>query len=226
MTLSIILGYGFHPCDLGSGKYPDGMIPPQRLSTREVAKSAVRAELVQVAREQFLRSGFDEVTISDLAEAAGVSRSTFLRYVGSKEDAVLGPVDVQGEDLAATLAARPPGEGPWTALRATLGPLIANSRADPAWAFALARLINETPSLLAGTKERQRILRKHLVPVLMARGQHRLSEVQASMLTSAALDCINIANEIWVARGGQTPIDDLVDDAFDTFETSAPAKTR
>jgi AcrR family transcriptional regulator len=183
-----------------------------------VARSALRAELVQVAVEQFLKSGFDEVTVTDLAEAAGVSRSTFLRYVGSKEDAVLGLVEVQGQDLAAALEARPAGEPPWTALRRTLGPLIGRSRTDPAGAYEVARLINETPSLRAGLMQRQRVIRHQLVPVLIARGQPRLPEVQASMLASAALDCINIANELWVASGGKLRFDQLVTDAFDTFE--------
>ncbi|MFI7294871.1 TetR/AcrR family transcriptional regulator [Streptomyces sp. NPDC050121] len=41
----------------------------------------------------FRREGFEKVTVNDLAAAAGVSRSTFLRYFGSKEDAVLSAVD-------------------------------------------------------------------------------------------------------------------------------------
>lgn len=183
-----------------------------------MARSALRAELVQVAVEQFLKSGFDEVTVTDLAEMAGVSRSTFLRYVGSKEDAVLGLVEVQGQELAAALEARPADELPWTALRRTLGPLIGRSRTDPAGAYEVARLINETPSLRAGLMQRQRVVRHQLVPVLIARGRPRLSEVQASMLASAALDCINIANELWVASGGKLRFDQLVSDAFDTFE--------
>jgi AcrR family transcriptional regulator len=193
---------------------------------RDVAKSAVRAELVQVAREQILKSGFDEVTISDLAEAAGVSRSTFLRYVGSKEDAVLGLLDVQGPELAAALAARPPDESHWTALRRTLAPLTANSRTDPAGSYQLARLINETPSLTTAMMQRQRVMRQHLVPVLIARGRPRLSQVQAAMLASAAMNAINIANEAWVADGGKLPVDELLADAFDTFGIPDPEHAR
>jgi AcrR family transcriptional regulator len=201
-----------------SGRYPELVSSPRIQSNRDVARSALRAELVRVTVEQFLESGFDEVTVSDLAEAAGVSRSTFLRYVGSKEDAVLGLFDVQGQELAAALEARPAAERPWAALRRTLGPLTGKSRTDPARAFEVARLINQTPSLLAGLMQRQRVVRQQLVPVLIARGQPRLSAVQASVLASAALDCINIANELWVASGGTLRFDELVDDAFDTFE--------
>jgi hypothetical protein len=44
------------------------------------------------------------------------------------------------------------------------------------------------------------------------------------MLTSAALGSITIANEIWVASGGKLRFDELVDEAFDTFEPSDPGR--
>ncbi|WP_256966377.1 TetR/AcrR family transcriptional regulator, partial [Streptomyces griseiscabiei] len=77
-----------------------------RANTRDIARAAVRAELAQVAFELFLRDGFDKVTLDDLASAAGVSRSTFLRYFGTKEDAVLGAFDAHGTWVADALRAR------------------------------------------------------------------------------------------------------------------------
>lgn len=76
-------------------------------TTRGIARAAVRAELAQVAFDLFRRNGFDKVTLDDLASAAGISRSTFLRYFRTKEDAVLGGFDAQGEKLAAALRDRP-----------------------------------------------------------------------------------------------------------------------
>ncbi|WP_329025679.1 TetR/AcrR family transcriptional regulator [Streptomyces sp. NBC_00690] len=56
------------------------------------------------------RSGFDKVTLDDLASAAGVSRSTFLRQSRSKEETALGAFDAQGEKLAAVVRDRPAAE--------------------------------------------------------------------------------------------------------------------
>ena len=81
-----------------------------RTGTREIARAAVRAELARVAFGLFRQQGFDNVTLSDLAAAAGVSRSTFLRYFGSKEEAVLSAFDAQGDQVADTLRARPADE--------------------------------------------------------------------------------------------------------------------
>ncbi|UIX30439.1 TetR/AcrR family transcriptional regulator [Streptomyces sp. GQFP] len=43
-------------------------------------RTGITAELAQVVFELFRSEGFGKVTVNDLAAAAGVSRSTFLRY--------------------------------------------------------------------------------------------------------------------------------------------------
>ncbi|UUU29794.1 TetR/AcrR family transcriptional regulator [Streptomyces sp. CA-210063] len=88
-----------------------------RAKTRAIARTAIRAELAQVALDLFLREGFDKVTPDDLAAAAGVSRTTFRRYFGSKEEAVLSVLDAHGRQVADAVRARPADEGDWTALR-------------------------------------------------------------------------------------------------------------
>jgi AcrR family transcriptional regulator len=75
-----------------------------------IARTAVRAQLAQVALDLFGSEGFDRVTVNDLAAATGVSRSTFLRYFASKEEAVLAAFDEQGERVADALRARPGDE--------------------------------------------------------------------------------------------------------------------
>ncbi|WP_225858877.1 TetR family transcriptional regulator [Streptomyces albicerus] len=95
-----------------------------RTSTRDIARAAIRAELAQVAFELFRRQGFDKVTFDGLAKAAGVSRSTFLRYFGTKEDAVLCARSLEKQNgwrpaIAQALTERTDPSRP-----ATLGPLV------------------------------------------------------------------------------------------------------
>ena len=110
-----------------------------RTNTRDIARAAVRAELAQVAFELFRSEGFDKVTLDDLAAAAGVSRSTVLRYFGTKED----------RKVADALRARPADEDDWTALRHALDAVIGRYHEDPAGALATTRLVYDTPSLRA-----------------------------------------------------------------------------
>ncbi len=52
-----------------------------------------RAELEQVALGLFIRNGFTETTLDDIAAAAGIARRTFFGYFSSKNDVVWGDFD-------------------------------------------------------------------------------------------------------------------------------------
>ncbi|MFE2937619.1 TetR family transcriptional regulator [Streptomyces sp. NPDC059255] len=186
-----------------------------RTTTRDIARAAVRSELAQVAYGLIRREGFDQVTVSDLAAAAGVSRSTFLRYFGTKEDAVLGAVEAQGGQLADALRARPSGEDDWTALRRSLDVLMESYRRDPAEALATARLIMGTPALCSRQREKQHRWRPLLVRALAERTDPpRPVAVALSVKAGAALECLDIALDHWIASDGHLDLVGLLDEAF------------
>jgi AcrR family transcriptional regulator len=186
-----------------------------RASTRDIARAAVRAQLSKVAFELFLQKGFEEVTVTDLAVATGVSRSTFLRYFTTKEEAVLAVLDMQGERIAEAIGSRPAGEDDWTALRRALDAVTENYRQEPAQVLTMTRLIRTTPALCAWHLEKQLGWRPALVAALAARPrQPRPAPIALSVMAAAALDCLNIAVDRWFASGGEDDLDDLLDQAF------------
>ncbi|WP_405616592.1 TetR family transcriptional regulator [Streptomyces sp. NBC_00076] len=189
-----------------------------RSRTRDIAKAAVRAELAQVAFELFHRDGFDKVTLDDLAAAAGVSRSTFLRYFGTKEDAVLAAFDGQDRRTADALRARPAGEDDWTALRRALDSLIERYHQDPAGALATTRLVRDTPALCARHLEKQHSWRPALAEALAERaGTPGAATLGHTVRAAAALDCLNVAIDHWTASDGHLDLVALLDEAFATF---------
>lgn len=192
------------------------MTGPARGGTRAIARAAVRAQLAQIAVDLFTSDGFDQVTINDLAAAAGVSRSTVLRYFTTKEDAVLGSVDAQGDLLAEALRARPAGEDDWTALRRTLDAVTGRYLADPAGALAFSRLVLDTPALCAKSLEKQAGWRPRLAAALAER--HGTGGdpggLRPQVLAAAAIDCFNIAVSRWTETGGAVELAALVDEAF------------
>jgi mycofactocin system transcriptional regulator len=52
-----------------------------------------RGELEQIALDLFIRNGFVETTLDDIAAAAGIARRTFFSYYSSKNDVVWGDFD-------------------------------------------------------------------------------------------------------------------------------------
>ncbi|GAA2471658.1 TetR family transcriptional regulator [Streptomyces longisporus] len=185
-----------------------------RTNTRDIARAAVRAELAQVAFELFRREGFDKVTLDDLAAAAGVSRSTFLRYFGTKEDAVLGAFEGQDRRVADALRARPADEDQWTALRHALDTVIERYHMDPAGSLETLRLVRETPALCARQLEKQHSWRPALAQALAERAGSEEPTLAQSVRAAAALDCLNVALDHWLASDGRLDLVALLDEAF------------
>jgi mycofactocin system transcriptional regulator len=52
-----------------------------------------RLEIEQIALDLFIRNGFTETTLDDIAAAAGIARRTFFGYYSSKNDVVWGDFD-------------------------------------------------------------------------------------------------------------------------------------
>lgn len=52
-----------------------------------------RVELERIALDLFIRNGFAETTLDDIAAAAGIARRTFFGYYASKNDVVWGEFD-------------------------------------------------------------------------------------------------------------------------------------
>lgn len=68
-----------------------------------------RAELEQIALGLFVRHGFNETTLDDIAAAAGIARRTFFGYFSSKNDVVWGDFDALLRAMEEWLAAAPAG---------------------------------------------------------------------------------------------------------------------
>lgn len=192
-------------------------------STRDIARAAVRARLAQVAVELFRREGFDQVTANEIAAAAGVSRSTFLRYFRTKEEAVLSAFEENCEAAADALRARPAQEDDWTALRHAMDALTRPYFENMADSLALARLIDESAALRARRLEMLSGWQAVLAGILAERAS-RPGEVSlgSRVAAAAAMACLNITVEQWTAADGTLDLSDLLDEAFATLSLGAP----
>ena len=124
---------------------------------RERKKRLMHQQLSDTATRMFLERGFDEVRVSEIAEACGVSEKTVFNYFPTKESLILDRLDATVASLRSGLA--DPGLSPVEAalriLDAELGAMTSwlAAQDDPARAAASIRrfgaLIQATPSLRA-----------------------------------------------------------------------------
>src|ERR1700744_5083192 len=101
------------------------------LDLRSRTRENVRAQIAEVAFNVFAERGFDSVTATEVAEAAGISRASFFRYFESKEDAVFVAQEEMGVKIAEALLERPAGEDAWTALRRAFDAAVSAYQQSP-----------------------------------------------------------------------------------------------
>ncbi|QWF78242.1 TetR/AcrR family transcriptional regulator [Amycolatopsis sp. CA-230715] len=156
---------------------------------RERKKRETRRHISDVATGLFVRHGFEQVTIADVAEAAEVSKKTVSNYFPRKEDLFF---DRQEDILLAisdALRSRPDGESMSGALRRYQHRLL-TERHPTAWVFAGVEgflwVIRQSPALSARWLELDHEVEDLIREVLLEEGTDRVrARIAAGLLTSA-----------------------------------------
>lgn len=105
----------------------------------------LRTGVVAAALELFDTQGFDQTSVEQIAKAAGVSRSTFFRQFGGKEDVVFADHEALLERLRAFLAEG--HDDPWGAVCAASESVFSHFAHDPELARRRYRIVREVPVL-------------------------------------------------------------------------------
>ncbi|WP_329005338.1 TetR/AcrR family transcriptional regulator [Kribbella sp. NBC_00709] len=121
---------------------------------RERKKALARRQISDVATRLFLERGYDEVTIADVAEAAGVAKMTVTNYFSRKEDLVFDQHAELVSHAARAISARAQGQSALAALRDAY--FAALERQDASVGLAgegFVEMITGSPALLARLRE-------------------------------------------------------------------------
>ena len=151
-------------------------IPGAAESLKLRKQQVVRTALNNAAVELFLARGFENVTVEEIARAAGVSRRTFFRYYESKEDVLAEHSERLGDLLLAELATRPPEEPPLLAIRNALVPAVRTALAE-------RQLFRDAIRLLRGNSPLRRAMMEH-----RTRLEERIAALMAKRMSAAPGD--------------------------------------
>lgn len=188
-----------------------------RASLRERTRAAMRAEVAEIAFRLFTEQGFDKTTVEQIAAEAGLSRTTFFRYFGTKEEVVLGKMAEVGHQVAAALAARPDDERPWESLRRAFDVITQTDPGDPDRSRNLIRLLNDACVLMTRHWDKTEGWQSMLVPEISRRlggGSTPGNDLCAWALAASAIACLNAAIDTWTAGDGEAPLSALLDQAM------------
>jgi AcrR family transcriptional regulator len=196
---------------------------------RERKKLRTRAQLTEAALRLFSERGFDATTIEDIVEEVEVSPRTFFRYFDSKEDVVIGFFDDLGKELRAMLAARPPEESPFTAIRRALGSLVDLYTAQADRVIAAKRLAHDTPAIRARLLDKHARWENGVAEELAARlGADLDDDPRPRLIAAVALAAFSTAVTKWVDSSGRQDLPALLDGALEAVATGldrSPART-
>jgi AcrR family transcriptional regulator len=187
---------------------------------RERKKARTRAAIQRHALRLFREQGYDETTVSQIAESAEVSESTFFRYFPSKEDVVLW--DEFDPRVADVFRAQPPGVSPIqavrTAVREVLGQLGPEQQAE---------LRERMDLMLAVPDLRTNLLEQIASPMLMfsqmlAERTGRRPDDPAVRAFVGAVMGISIATMFTYAENPNAEMGTLLDQALGYLEAGLP----
>lgn len=186
---------------------------------RERSRRAVQREIAEVALGLFVERGYDATTTEDIAAAAGMSQRTVYRYFATKDEILIGKVDLVVGDMLDALHARPADEDVWTSLRRTFD--VFGVPYHPGYAAAIVRLVFDTPTLLAAYLQKLQRAQDAVVAALLQRADrhatpYALDDPAPRSLTAAAFGCLVAAHYSWLASGPTGPFDDAIDRAMTT----------
>jgi TetR/AcrR family transcriptional regulator, regulator of mycofactocin system len=200
--------------------------PPDRPPADRVARtgrkpSTSHARLEQHALRLFAERGFDEVSVDDIAAAAGISRRTFFRYYKSKNDAVWGDFDNGLHRMRSALAACGDRTPMMDALRRTIVDFNRLDAAQVPWHRLRMRLILEVPALQAHSTLRYADWRAVVAEFVAERlGQPRTA-LMPQVIAYACLGAAVAAYEQWL-RHEDRDLGELLDHALRALESGFP----
>ena len=106
---------------------------------------APRRAVVAAALELFATQGFEATSVEQIAQAAGISRSTFFRQFGGKDDVVFADHELLLTELRTQLSQ--PHENPWVAVCEASVWVYRQFTADPELARRRYAVVREVPVL-------------------------------------------------------------------------------
>lgn len=191
-----------------------------RSNLRERTRRAVQKEIGDAALGLFASRGYDATTIDDIAAAVGMSQRSVFRYFATKEEIVVGKLNLGANDMLDILRARPAGEPAWTSLRRLFDVVGTPDRQEVL--KPIQRVVFETPALLAVYLQKLHSTQDAVVEALLDRAQaagtpYAADDPAPRALTAAAFGCLVAAQHAWLASATNGSLASYIDRAMATI---------
>jgi AcrR family transcriptional regulator len=192
----------------------------QALGLRERKKARTRAAIQRHALRLFREQGYYATTVSQIAEAAEVSESTFFRYFPNKEDVVLW--DDFDPRVIEVFRAQPPGTRPIQALRTAIRQVLSELAPDDE-----AAMRERMDLMLAVPELRMTMIEQVASPIrlfaqMLAERSGRRPDDPAVRALAGAVMGVSIATMFALAENPEADMVAMLDEALGYLDAGLP----
>ncbi len=180
-----------------------------------------RGRLQEAALTLYGERGFDDTTVAEIAERAGLTKRTFFRHFADKREVLFSGATALQELFVTAVAGSPPAAAPLEAVTAALDAAAAMFE-DMGREFAARRqqIIAANPEL----QERELIKLASLAgAVAQALRERGVGEPAAILTAEAGMSVFRIAFERWVEPSNDREMRRLIHESLDQLRALAVA---
>jgi len=187
-------------------------------ATTETLKSrkqdVVRNAIWDAAVDLFAEKGFDETTVEEIAQAAGVSRRTFFRYFSSKNDLMGQGIVDYGTALSEAIRACPRSLSQIEVVHQTVLK-VATGAADYPRLRKIMHVSETSPTAREAQMSRRAELEDRATEAFAERCRKRSKDPTARLLAGLTLAMLDVTFRLWLDR--EQDISDTAEQVFQTL---------
>src|SRR5450755_2583123 len=180
-----------------------------------------RGRLEQAALALYGERGFEQTTVAEIAERAGLTERTFFRHFADKREVLFAGAGSLQDLLVSTLASTPDSAAPIDAVAAALeaaGALLQERR-------EYSRQRQAVIAANADLQERELIKLATLAAALAGTLRRRgVADPAASLAAEAGIAVFRIAFERWINETSQADLPQLIRESLDELKAVAAGK--
>ncbi|WP_320672047.1 TetR/AcrR family transcriptional regulator [Patulibacter defluvii] len=164
----------------------------------------------------FDEQGYDDTTVAQIAERAGLTKRTFFRHFPDKREVLFGGGHELERAWTAAVSAAPPDATPLAAVVAGLDPIAEMFVERHAFARTRARIVDAAPEL----RERELIKLDDLASAIEAALRERgVSANDADLAARAGVIVFHAAFARWIAHDDPAAFRRLIDQSLEDLRS-------
>jgi AcrR family transcriptional regulator len=170
-----------------------------------------RARLQEAALALYGERGYDETTVAEIAERAGLTKRTFFRYFTDKREVLFWGSELLEQRMVAAIEAAPASATPLAVIGVALDAAAVRFEEVRGFAGLRHRIIASSPEL----RERELIKAASLAAAMARAFQERgLGDTAATLAAHTGVTIMHVTFEQWVDDPNARPFQQVAMDAL------------